>query len=154
MNQLQFAQLLNNTRPAYKCEKYTSGLADEWVEWRRAFLVEVGIAGWDAARARREIGRAVKGAAQKLVRDIPLAFDGNNVAPVAVWLGSADSGEVTGQIFEVMGGRIRINETWRHGPMAQQEERWDPTQLGPVVRGLLAQLPEAEAVSGAPDKSS
>jgi len=73
----------------------------------------------------------------------------DNIAPIAVWLGSSDSGDVTGQIFEVMGGRIRINESWRHGPVVQQDARWDPTQLGSVVRGLIEQLPEAEPVSGA-----
>jgi NAD(P)-dependent dehydrogenase (short-subunit alcohol dehydrogenase family) len=87
--------------------------------------------------------------------DIPSeGFDersADNIAPVAVWLGSADSGDVTGQIFEVMGGRVRVNETWRHGPAVEQDARWDPTQLGPVVRGLIEQLPEAEPVSGAPE---
>ena len=76
-----------------------------------------------------------------------------NIAPMAVWLGSVDSGDVTGQVFEVMGGRIRVNQTWQHGPAAQQEERWDPTALGPVVRGLIEALPEPEAVSGAPASS-
>ncbi len=72
-----------------------------------------------------------------------------NIAPIAVWLGSSDSGDVTGQIFEVMGGRIRINESWRHGPLAEQDERWDATRLGPVVRGLIEQLPKVEALSSA-----
>jgi NAD(P)-dependent dehydrogenase (short-subunit alcohol dehydrogenase family) len=87
--------------------------------------------------------------------DIPSeGFDersADNIAPIAVWLGSADSGDVTGQTFEVMGGRVRVNETWRHGPAVEQDARWDPTQLGPVVRGLIEQLPEAEPVSGAPE---
>ncbi len=33
----------------------------------------------------------------------------DNIAPVVVWLGSADSSGITGQVFEVGGGRICVN---------------------------------------------
>ena len=64
--------------------------------------------------------------------------DPENVAPLVVWLGSAASAGVTGQVFEVMGGRIGVIEGFRRGPFVQQEDRWDPAQLGPIVADLVA----------------
>jgi hypothetical protein len=71
-----------------------------------------------------------------------------NVAPLVTWLGSAESKDVTGRVFEVGGGLIVAAEGWRRGPTIEQEDRWDPAKLGPVVRDLLegAQRP---AVIGA-----
>jgi NAD(P)-dependent dehydrogenase (short-subunit alcohol dehydrogenase family) len=71
-----------------------------------------------------------------------------NVSPLVVWLGSAESGDVTGRVFEVDGGRISVAQGWRHGPVVDKGERWDPAELGPVVRGLLADH-GAEPVYGA-----
>ncbi len=61
-----------------------------------------------------------------------------NVAPLVVWLGSAEAGDVTGQVFEVVGGTVTVAQPWTQGPTEQREERWDPAALGPVVRALLA----------------
>ena len=36
-----------------------------------------------------------------------------NVSPLVVWLGSAESKEVTGRIFEVAGGEISVADGWR-----------------------------------------
>ena len=70
-----------------------------------------------------------------------------NIAPIVVWLGSEDSGDVTGQVFEVAGGRICINEGWTRGPTVTQDERWDPNDLGPVVRDMLAKRTPAAGMS-------
>ncbi|MBY0442860.1 MAG: SDR family oxidoreductase [Mycobacteriaceae bacterium] len=61
-----------------------------------------------------------------------------NISPLAVWLGSAQSGNVTGTVFEVEGGLIRVAEGWAHGPHVDKGARWDPAELGPVVADLLA----------------
>jgi len=61
-----------------------------------------------------------------------------NVSPLVVWLGSAQSCDVTGKVFEVEGGKIRIAEGWAHGPQVDKGARWDPAELGPVVSDLLA----------------
>jgi NAD(P)-dependent dehydrogenase (short-subunit alcohol dehydrogenase family) len=61
-----------------------------------------------------------------------------NVSPLVVWLGSAQSRDVTGKVFEVEGGKIRIAEGWAHGPQVDKGARWDPAELGPVVTDLLA----------------
>lgn len=61
-----------------------------------------------------------------------------NVSPLVVWLGSTESADVTGRMFEVDGGRIGVAQGWRHGPEVDKGDRWDPAEVGPVVRELLA----------------
>jgi hypothetical protein len=80
------------------------------------------------------------------------AFDDKapeNVAPLVVWLGSSESREVTGRVFEVEGGKVRGAEGWAHGPEADKGARWDPAELGPVVRDLLAKARQPVPVYGA-----
>ncbi|GAA3150102.1 SDR family oxidoreductase [Planomonospora alba] len=79
------------------------------------------------------------------------AFDAmapENVSPLVAWLGSAQSRDVTGRVFEVEGGRICVMEGFRRGPAADNGARWDPAGLGPVVTGLLARAAEPEPVYG------
>jgi len=80
------------------------------------------------------------------------AFDAmapENIAPLVVWLGSTESRDVTGKVFEVEGGKIRVAEGWAHGPQVDKGARWDPAELGPVVAGLLAKARPAVPVYGA-----
>ncbi|MEV5714908.1 SDR family oxidoreductase [Amycolatopsis mediterranei] len=72
-----------------------------------------------------------------------------NVSPLVVWLGSAESGHVTGRVFEVEGGKVALAQGWRHGPAVYKGERWNPAELGAVVRDLLERAPEPEPVYGA-----
>jgi NAD(P)-dependent dehydrogenase (short-subunit alcohol dehydrogenase family) len=72
-----------------------------------------------------------------------------NVSPLVVWLGSAESAGVTGKVFEVEGGLIRVAEGWAHGPQVDKGARWAPGELGPVVRGLLAEARPPVPVYGA-----
>jgi NAD(P)-dependent dehydrogenase (short-subunit alcohol dehydrogenase family) len=60
-----------------------------------------------------------------------------NVSPLVVWLGSAESRDVTGKVFEVEGGVVRVAEGWSRGAEADNGGRWDPAELGPVVKDLL-----------------
>jgi NAD(P)-dependent dehydrogenase (short-subunit alcohol dehydrogenase family) len=71
-----------------------------------------------------------------------------NVSPLVVWLGSAESRDVTGKVFEVEGGKIRVGEGWAHGPQIDKGARWDPAELGPVVADLLAKARPAVPVYG------
>jgi NAD(P)-dependent dehydrogenase (short-subunit alcohol dehydrogenase family) len=59
-----------------------------------------------------------------------------NIAPLVVWLGSEDC-DVSGQTFEVTGGRVVVAENWRPGPEQDKGDRWEPGELGPVVRALV-----------------
>jgi NAD(P)-dependent dehydrogenase (short-subunit alcohol dehydrogenase family) len=64
--------------------------------------------------------------------------DPANISPLVVWLASAEAKDVTGRVFNVRGGSIGVAEPWHAGPTADKGERWDPAELGPVVRDLLS----------------
>ena len=66
------------------------------------------------------------------------AMDPANVSPLVVWLGSTSSAGVTGQMFEVEGGKIGIAEGWHHGPTEDIGRRWQPAEVGDAVQRLLA----------------
>ncbi len=72
-----------------------------------------------------------------------------NISPLVVWLGSGESGDVTGKVFEVEGGIIRVAEGWAHGPQVDKGAKWDPAELGPVVADLLAKARPPVPVYGA-----
>ena len=71
-----------------------------------------------------------------------------NISPLVVWLGSAESRDVTGKVFELEGGKIGVAEGWAHGPQVDKGARWDPAELGPVVKDLLAAARPAVPVYG------
>ncbi|RSM81294.1 KR domain-containing protein [Kibdelosporangium aridum] len=71
-----------------------------------------------------------------------------NISPLVVWLGSTESRDVTGRVFEVDGGRICLNTGWTPGPTATKPARWVPGELTPVVKDLLAQAPPPLPVYG------
>jgi NAD(P)-dependent dehydrogenase (short-subunit alcohol dehydrogenase family) len=77
------------------------------------------------------------------------AVDPGNVSPVVAWLASEESAEVTGRIIEVEGGRICVEEGWRHGPAVDIGRRWEAAQVGSAVRDLLAKAEVPEPVYGA-----
>jgi len=72
-----------------------------------------------------------------------------NVSPLVVWLGSVESRDITGKVFEVEGGLIRVAEGWAHGPQVDKGARWDPAELGPVVADLLGKSRPPVPVYGA-----
>src|SRR4029077_4492452 len=56
-----------------------------------------------------------------------VGFDVNepaNISPLVVWLGSAESRDVTGRVFEVEGGLISVADGWQHGPGLDKGARW------------------------------
>ncbi|MEY2423995.1 MAG: hypothetical protein QOI95_4062 [Acidimicrobiaceae bacterium] len=79
------------------------------------------------------------------------AFDAmapENIAPLVVWLGSAESRDVTGRVFEIEGGKVSLADGWQHGPAVDKGDRWDPAELGPVVRELMSKAPPPAPVYG------
>ncbi|MDQ1706121.1 MAG: hypothetical protein QOF18_2487 [Frankiaceae bacterium] len=72
----------------------------------------------------------------------------DNVSPLVVWLGSADSRDVTGRVFEVEGGIVSVADGWQHGPRVDKAARWLPEELGSVVRDLLDKAPPPAPVYG------
>jgi NAD(P)-dependent dehydrogenase (short-subunit alcohol dehydrogenase family) len=76
------------------------------------------------------------------------AMDPANVSPLVVWLGSSDSRDVTGRVFEIEGGKVSVADGWHHGPTRDRGERWAPSELGSVVRDLLGELRDPDPVYG------
>jgi hypothetical protein len=65
-------------------------------------------------------------------------FGPENISPIVVWLGSTESREITGRVFNVAGGRLSVAEGWTVGPGEDHGARWDPNELGKVVPDLVA----------------
>ncbi|KPM52100.1 short-chain dehydrogenase [Frankia sp. R43] len=77
------------------------------------------------------------------------AMHPGNVSPVVAWLASVDAADVTGRLIEIEGGRICVEEGWRHGPAKDLGARWDAAAVGGTLRSLLAQAARPEPVYGA-----
>jgi NAD(P)-dependent dehydrogenase (short-subunit alcohol dehydrogenase family) len=78
----------------------------------------------------------------------PGEFDPNdpeNVAPTVVWLVSDEAKDITGQVFRAMGDRVWILQGWHSiASEAKGKARWDPKELGPVVKKLVEKAPPKE----------
>ncbi|MFD4506228.1 SDR family NAD(P)-dependent oxidoreductase [Streptomyces sp. NPDC058457] len=72
-----------------------------------------------------------------------------NISPLVVWLASADSGDVTGRVFEAEGGLLGVADGWQHGPQRARGRRWALDEVGSAVRELLADAPAPAPVYGA-----
>jgi NAD(P)-dependent dehydrogenase (short-subunit alcohol dehydrogenase family) len=56
------------------------------------------------------------------------------IAPVATWLASEESREITGRVFQAGNGIFAVAEGWHKGPQAEQIE--DPRQAGKILTEL------------------
>ena len=65
------------------------------------------------------------------------AFAPENISPIVVWLGSPESRDVNCRVFNVAGGSLSVAEGWHRGPSADKNDRWEPGELGPVVKDML-----------------
>jgi len=82
----------------------------------------------------------------------PTEFDSrspDNIAPLVVWLGSPESRDITGTVFNVAGGSIGVAEGWRRGPSQDKGARWEADELGAVVPGLVASAYQPPPLTGA-----
>jgi len=82
---------------------------------------------------------------EELFPDLPGPED---VAPLVVWLGSAESAGVTGRIFEVAAGRIGVVTGHQRGPTVDRGDRWPVSEVGAAVATLIAQAPPEIPVYG------
>ena len=71
-----------------------------------------------------------------------------NISPLVVWLGSAESKHVTGRVFELAGGEISIADGWRTGPKRDKGARWEPDEVGAAVHELLLEAAPPQKVYG------
>ena len=75
------------------------------------------------------------------------------ISPLVVWLGSAESRDVTGRVFGAMGSRITVLEGWANGPSVTGETRWTPGDLTGVIPALVAKAaPNADALGERPGR--
>ncbi|MFE0041824.1 SDR family oxidoreductase [Streptomyces albireticuli] len=72
-----------------------------------------------------------------------------NVSPLVVWLASEASAGVNGRVFEAEGGRVTVMEGWCPGPSVERAGRWEASEVGEAVRGLLKAARTPERVYGA-----
>ncbi len=70
------------------------------------------------------------------------------IAPIATWLASAESKDITGRVFEASGNVLAIAEGWVRGPRHAPVE--DPTALGPIVRDLVSRARKNSGMDGEP----
>jgi NAD(P)-dependent dehydrogenase (short-subunit alcohol dehydrogenase family) len=71
-----------------------------------------------------------------------------NASPLVVWLGSPESRDVTGRIFEVKGGRIAVSDGWRDDAEVDKGARWKPDEVGAAVHEILAKAPAPQKCYG------
>lgn len=64
-------------------------------------------------------------------------FDPANVSPVVAWLVGADC-PVTGKVFYVKGGEVRLFDGWRYAATTDLGRRLTVAEAGDAVAGLLA----------------
>ena len=84
----------------------------------------------------------------------PEEFDPNdpdNIAPQVVWLASPAAAAITGRVFNVYGGHISVAEGWVAGPGVSKDDRWEPSELGEVIPGLVSRAAPNANMSGRRD---
>jgi NAD(P)-dependent dehydrogenase (short-subunit alcohol dehydrogenase family) len=72
-----------------------------------------------------------------------------DIAPLVVWLGSEESANVTGRVFEVEGGRIGVVLGHQRGPSVDRGNHWPVTEVGAAVTELIGKTPDEVPVYGA-----
>ncbi|MGI9587681.1 MAG: SDR family oxidoreductase [Dietzia maris] len=77
------------------------------------------------------------------------AMDPANISQLVVWLGSEESAQVTGRVFEVEGGKVTVCDGWQRAASEDKGAKWDPAELGSVVPRLLDESPTPVPVYGA-----
>ncbi|MEV4291599.1 SDR family oxidoreductase [Nonomuraea bangladeshensis] len=108
---------------------------------------KAGIAGLTviAARELERYGVTVNAVApaaltrmtENLIASGAKGADPEDIAPLVVWLASAEARGITGRVFNVRGGAISVAEGWHAGPGVDKGSRWDPAELGAVIPGLV-----------------
>lgn len=75
-------------------------------------------------------------------------YDPENTAPLVAWLCSPQSADVSGQVFELLGGNIRLCLGWTDGPEFDKGSRWDAAGIGDKIYELMRERPKAKPVWG------
>lgn len=76
------------------------------------------------------------------------AWAPENMAPLVAYLVSMTSEGVTGQVFDLKGGRVLVAEGWRDGPAEDKGARFEAGEMDRVVRDLIARRAPPKPVWG------
>jgi hypothetical protein len=68
------------------------------------------------------------------------------VAPVATWLASEQSREITGRVFQAGNGQFAVAEGWHKGPEAKPV--LDPYQAGKILTELAKKARKNAGMNG------
>lgn len=75
-------------------------------------------------------------------------FDPANVAPLICYLVSEQSSDLNGHCFESFGGKLSIADGWKTGPVKDKGQRYDVSEIGEVISGLIEITPKPQKVYG------
>jgi NAD(P)-dependent dehydrogenase (short-subunit alcohol dehydrogenase family) len=75
-------------------------------------------------------------------------FAPENTAPLIAYLCSTDSAGVTGEVFELLGGKLSLALGWTDGPTEDRHARIPTTEVAAMVARLRAARPAAKPVYG------
>ena len=75
-------------------------------------------------------------------------FAPENISPLVAWLGSSESREITGRVFDVAGGHIDVAEGWHAGPSIDKSDRWTAQELSGLIPDLVAKAAKNADMSG------
>ena len=104
-----------------------------------------------APAARTGMTTAVEAMATRMAKPEDGSFDyfaPENVSSLFVWLGSSESTDVTGRIFESEGGKISIADGWRSTEGVDKGARWEPAEIKQAMAQLLDKEVPAQKVYG------
>lgn len=95
--------------------------------------------------------RMTEGPFAEMMKKPESGFDAwapDNISPLVVWLGSAGSAHVSGRVFEVQGGMLRVSDGWRPAATLHRDHKWTPEDVGPAIDALLDEAPAPVPVYG------
>lgn len=101
-----------------------------------------------APNARTRMTEQAFGEAMQAKQGEMDVFAPENTAPLVAWLVSERSRDVTGQIFELIGGLVRVCLGWTDGPEYDLGRRWEAAAIGDKIIELLADRPAPKKVYG------
>ncbi len=76
------------------------------------------------------------------------AFAPENVSPLVAWIGSSESKDITGRVFDIVGGHIDVAEGWHAGPSIDKNDRWTVEGLSGLLPDLVAKAAKNADMSG------
>jgi NAD(P)-dependent dehydrogenase (short-subunit alcohol dehydrogenase family) len=74
--------------------------------------------------------------------------DPANASPLVVWLGS-DACDVTGRVFEIVGGKVNVCDGWQHGHAVDIGRKFKAAEIGDAVHESIANTQAPGPVYGA-----